>query len=243
MARKANHSSQGRRSPRRQPGRPGGTAHRDAVRAALLGAARELFARRDFNAVSVRDIAATAGVSAAMVHYHFGDKRGLYRAMLEETMGPLLARVQAMAQRGDEVSPAVLGQFMGGAMAVLAREPWVAQLVVREVLAEDGAFRDLFVREFAVRGGGQVPALLRTGIERGAVRRDLDPTLGGISFMSLVLFPFFALPVVEKVFGVRMDEEFAQRLAAHSARLLFEGIGVRNGNAARKRIKEMRSET
>ena len=33
-----------------------------------------------------------------MIHYYFGDKLGLYRAMLEEAMAPLLATLQRMEQ-------------------------------------------------------------------------------------------------------------------------------------------------
>src|SRR5512147_2679635 len=62
----------GRKTARRRPGRPEGAAHRETVRADLLQAARELFAKRDFTAASVREIAAAARVNPAMIHYHFG---------------------------------------------------------------------------------------------------------------------------------------------------------------------------
>src|SRR5678815_6090761 len=71
-----------RRPPRRPRGRP--SARDDAtVRESLLEAARRLFLARGFAAVSIREIAAEAGATAAMIHYYFGDKLGLYRAMLE----------------------------------------------------------------------------------------------------------------------------------------------------------------
>src|SRR5271165_3963630 len=43
----------------------------------LLGAAERLFADRGFNGVSVRQIAAAAGVNSALVGYYFGSKTGL----------------------------------------------------------------------------------------------------------------------------------------------------------------------
>ena len=41
-----------------------------------------LFAERGFTAVSVRDIAAEAGVSHALVHRYLGSKEQVYRATL-----------------------------------------------------------------------------------------------------------------------------------------------------------------
>jgi hypothetical protein len=43
--------------------------------------------------------------------------------------------------------------------------------------------------------------------------------------MSMALFPFIALPVAEKVFGVRLTDAFTRRLVEHSTRLFYEGVG------------------
>ena len=51
----------------RQPGRPQARNAQD-VRAALLRAARELFLKYGYRAVSSRQVAAAAGVNPAMTH-------------------------------------------------------------------------------------------------------------------------------------------------------------------------------
>jgi TetR/AcrR family transcriptional regulator, repressor for neighboring sulfatase len=55
---------------------------REQTTAAILDAAETLFAERGFTAVTVRDIAAEAGVSHALVHRYLGSKQDVYRAML-----------------------------------------------------------------------------------------------------------------------------------------------------------------
>ena len=55
---------------------------REQTTAAILDAAEKLFAERGFTAVTVRDIAAEAGVSHALVHRYLGSKQDVYRAML-----------------------------------------------------------------------------------------------------------------------------------------------------------------
>lgn len=213
-------------SVKRRPGRPGGTAHTETIRAALLKAARELFARRDYKATSVRDIAAAARVNPAMIHYHFGDKDGLYRAMLQETIGPVLQKVQVLMQHRGKQSATSLHDAFETIITMMTHEPWVARLIVREVLAEEGAFRDMFIRDFAAKGGGRIPTLLEREIESGTVRKDFDTKLGALSFMSMALFPFMALPVAEKIFGIRMTDAFARRLVDHTTRLFYEGAGT-----------------
>ncbi|MEW6331643.1 MAG: TetR/AcrR family transcriptional regulator [Pseudomonadota bacterium] len=220
---------------RRRPGRPRGEAHSEAIRAALLKAARQLFAQRDFKAAPVREIAAAARVNPAMIHYHFGDKDGLYRAMLQETMGPVLQKVQELMNHSSGRPAGSIHDALEAVMTMLAREPWVARLIVREVLAEEGPFRELFIREFAARGGGRVPQLLEREMAQGRVRKDLDPVLGALSFISMALFPFIALPVAEKLFGVRLTDAFTRRLVEHSTRLFYEGVGSNvSHNTARR---------
>src|SRR5216684_4930528 len=64
---------------------------REAVMAAVLDAAMTLFAARGPASVSVRDIAAAAGVNHALVHRHFGSKQAVLRAVLERAAHELAA--------------------------------------------------------------------------------------------------------------------------------------------------------
>src|SRR5512139_1315870 len=83
---------------RRSPGRP--VAGGDYVRGALLQSARDLFLACGFASVTIRQIASADGSSPAAIHYHFGDKLGLYRAMLDEAVAPVLAALQRLGDPG-----------------------------------------------------------------------------------------------------------------------------------------------
>ena len=58
---------------------------RDAVRRALITSAGRLWTERGLS-VSVREIAREAGVNHGLVHRHFGGRRGLIRAVLNEAL-------------------------------------------------------------------------------------------------------------------------------------------------------------
>jgi hypothetical protein len=90
----------------------------------------------------------------------------------------------------------------------------------------DGPLRPLFIREFPERLAPLLEKLVRKEMEQGRLRADLDPKLTVLSMISLGLFPFLALPVTSKVFGVRHDEEFLQRLVRHTTELVARGIAA-----------------
>ena len=208
------------RSPRR-PGRP--VAGGDSVRDALLQTARDLFLARGFAAVSLRQIAAAAGSSPATIHYHFGDKLGLYRAMLDGAMVPVMDALQRLgdpARAGPSDVAALVRLYAG----MLVANPWVPALIVQEVLSEGGRFREQFIEHFAGRLAPLFVGVIRGEQSRGALRRDLDPRLAALSVISVTVFPFLARPLVSRVLGVSPDPQSVERLVDHTTRVLLEGL-------------------
>ena len=55
----------------------------DAVRANILEVATQVFAEYGFSGARVDEIAARTATSKRMIYYYFGDKEGLFRAVLE----------------------------------------------------------------------------------------------------------------------------------------------------------------
>jgi len=64
-----------------------------ARREQLLEVTTAMVADRDFRAVSVKAVAANAGISRAVIYEHFGDLQGLLTAVVEREMERALAQV------------------------------------------------------------------------------------------------------------------------------------------------------
>ena len=56
---------------------------RNKTRSSLLQAAGKLFARKGFDGTSIREICTEAKTNIAAINYYFGDKTGLYKAVIE----------------------------------------------------------------------------------------------------------------------------------------------------------------
>jgi TetR/AcrR family transcriptional regulator len=210
-----------RRRPRvRSRGRPPVDADSD-VRSALLDAASKLFLKHGFERVTARQIAVAAETTPAMIHYYFGNKLGLFRAMLERAIGPVRELIAgSVSQAGAVIDPAMLIRMH---MRTAAANPWIATLIVNEVLAEKGRFRATFIRDVAGRQAPLVMELLQRARTAGSLRKDLDVRLAALSLMSLCIFPFIARAVAGPVLGLKYDDEEVERLITHTARLFAAG--------------------
>ncbi len=88
---------------RRMPA--GRSAKREAQpdrRLNILLAAEKLFAQSGFHGVSIRDIAAEAGVPLALVGYYYGAKHELYHAIFESWSDLVGTRLQNLRAASDE---------------------------------------------------------------------------------------------------------------------------------------------
>ncbi len=90
----------------RRPGAPD-------TRAAILGAARELFASSGYGGTSIRAVAGAAGVDAALVHHYFGTKDDLFLAALELPIDPRSAMLPVVEGGVEGAGARLLRVFLG----------------------------------------------------------------------------------------------------------------------------------
>lgn len=113
-----------------------GRMSRAARRAQLLQAARAVFVAQGYHATSMDDIADSASVSKPVLYQHFTSKLALYRALLEESAGEMVRRVeQAIAASDDNavrVERAVAAYF-----AFVADEGQAFRLVFESDLRDE----------------------------------------------------------------------------------------------------------
>jgi AcrR family transcriptional regulator len=86
---------------RRRPGRPTTAMPVGQAETAtlILRQARQLFMRRGFADVSVDEVAKAVGVTKPTLYYHFGDKAGLYAAVLVDLMREVGGYIRDIAAR------------------------------------------------------------------------------------------------------------------------------------------------
>jgi AcrR family transcriptional regulator len=134
----------------------------------ILRAAEESFAAAGFAGATTRQVAAKAGVNVATLHYHFGNKEGLYRAVLEEAISGKLPTPDAAGVPADR-----LARLVGQLWDFGASRPALARLSLLDRLAgpppsalsgRSGAARDprvaLLARAIAGMRNGTPPAAL-----------------------------------------------------------------------------------
>jgi AcrR family transcriptional regulator len=161
-------------SGRRRGRRSGESGTRDRV----LDAARGRFGRHGYDATSIRQVAADAGVDPALVHYFFGTKADLFAAVVEYPMNPGELVAQLIAEGGTED----LGERLLRLLLRLWDEQPASPLLAMIRSASDHEQAATALREFITR---EVVGRVARAID--ADQPELRATLCGSQVVGLVM--------------------------------------------------------
>jgi AcrR family transcriptional regulator len=112
------------------------TESQAARRQRVLVAALRLGADGGYDAVQMRDVAATAEVALGTIYRYFPSKDALLAAAMVEWMEDLERRVTASAPRGSTTSERVY-DVLRRAVATMERQPKLAEAVITALTSDD----------------------------------------------------------------------------------------------------------
>jgi AcrR family transcriptional regulator len=138
----------------------GRRAGKSETRESILAAARSRFFAEGYDAVTLRSIAADAGVDVALVSYWFGSKKGLFAAVMNLAASPAEMVARALPGAADAIAERIIlvlvgtwdnaatGNPLRAAAAAAANDPSIARLLA-------GALERELVDPIAERIGGE----------------------------------------------------------------------------------------
>ncbi|THF49264.1 TetR/AcrR family transcriptional regulator [Allorhizobium terrae] len=97
-------------------------------RAKLIAAARKAFAEKGYAAASMDELTAEAGLTRGALYHNFGDKRGLFAAVVNQIDSEMAARAKAVAASEPDEWKALVAE--GIAYIEMALDPEVQRIVL-----------------------------------------------------------------------------------------------------------------
>jgi AcrR family transcriptional regulator len=188
-------------------------AERSATtRAALLSAARQLFAEHGFVATGREQIAELAGVSRGALYHHFGSKERLFRAVVEELEVELGEQVMIAAARSDDAAE----ELRLGCMAFLdaCLDPAVRRVVLIEAPVVLGweQWREIDAQHGLLLVAGALEAVMASGQMTRVPVEPLAHMLLGALNEAAMLVAHAPKPKVARVEVGRTVELVLERL-------------------------------
>lgn len=167
-----------------------GDIHSDS-RKKLIYAAVELFSKKGFHAVSVREICSQAKLNISLISYYFSGKEGLLVAALEEISKGQLERVEVLLGNFEsrldfEVR---LKGFLNGIIKLYLDNPMLIRLFLEELEKQHAGAERVFSQTL-LKTWEHFDKFIKQGRQAGCLRTSTgDDRIIGIQLLS----PFFGL--------------------------------------------------
>ena len=210
---------------RSRAGRRVRAGHLDA-REQLLNAAIAVCAERGIANTTVAQIAAAAGVTAAMVHYWFDTRERLLEAMVEERLAPLFQHLWSSGALEHDAPIEMIHEIVRRMFEITKKLPALPALWLREVVNEGGLLREYVRRRIPMDRVGAFRKAMALGQERGVINPEVDPSLLFLSIMALVMLPQATAKTWQAVNQTQTLASSA--LEQHVNALLMHGITGKN---------------
>jgi AcrR family transcriptional regulator len=192
--------------PKRKP-QPRWQRRKTARPGEIVAAALAVFVERGYEATKLEDVARHAGVTKGTIYLYFDSKEALFKAVVRETIVPVIAQGEALAQ-----------SFTGSARELLerlVREYWrlVGETALAGIpklmMAEAATFPELtrfYYDEVVTRGHRLMAGVIERGIKNGEFRQ-VDVKIAA----KLAMSPLMHAVVVRRAFASCMPEGFDVR--------------------------------
>jgi AcrR family transcriptional regulator len=199
----------------------------------ILEAAISVFAETGLAASPIKEISRRAGVTPALVYYHFHDRRRLTEETLERFMVPLLRSFWLAADLGLPPMD-MLMELLGRVLRAAREVPWFLGLWSRELANEGGSLRTFMAPRLDRRLMGLFRESVLAGQRDGTINPDLAPELLYVSLISIACNSVLCRPGWERLWGTRVTDP---ALEAHVAGLLSRGLAGPKERSAHERAK------
>ena len=142
----------------------------------ILAAAEDEFARKGFGGVRLREVATAAGVHHALLHHYYGDKEGLFRAVVEGAFSRLSSRALELLGSTNDIQR-LLVDYVDTVVDFHARSPNLFRLLYFASLDEGSTAYAACVEvseKFLVPILEAVAATVESAQRQGLIRSDID---------------------------------------------------------------------
>jgi AcrR family transcriptional regulator len=170
------------------PRRSSGERDPERTRAAILAAATEEFTVHGLTGARVDEIARRSGVNKRMIYYYFGDKNGLYLAVLEETYADI-RNAEIRLHLADRDPAEAMRELVAFTWNYFIEHPEFLSLLGTENLHRAQHLKtSKKIRELHSPLVGIITTLLTRGVKEGAFRPGVDPVQLYVTIASLGFF-------------------------------------------------------
>jgi len=177
----------------------------------ILEAARKIFAQKGLAGARMQEIADSAGINKALLHYYYRSKEKLFEQIFEEAFKKLARPLAAFLADDSELFQKIRN-ICRHYNKILVEYPFLPNFIINEVNTDPSRILKLINVEGIMAGKEKTLTQISKAIKNGEIR-EIDPRELILNIISLSIFPFASKPIASELLyqNVNFDEVLKTR--------------------------------
>lgn len=179
--------------------------HKDTTEERILTAAQVIFTKKGLAGARMQEIADEAGINKALLHYYFRSKEKLFRKVFERAIHILLSQVGNVLDANQPFFEKI-HDLIDLYIDMLVANPGLPLFVLSEINQNPEFLEKQFVKTLH----SKLPRLvsqINDEIAKETIK-PINPVQLFLNILSMIVFPFAARPLLERVFQSSFNTTF-----------------------------------
>lgn len=158
----------------------------------ILESAKDIFMKYGLYGARMQDIADTAGINKALLHYYFRNKEKLFDKVFENALSKFFSVMDVFS---NETLPILerLNIYTDNIVDFYSEYPQMSMFIIKEIGNNPDVLKEK-IQAAKKNKTNRLIAVLEEGMKTGEVKKT-DATMFHINFQSLCAYPFLASPM------------------------------------------------
>jgi len=188
----------------------------------ILEAAKEVFMKYGLYGARMQDIADTAGINKALLHYYFRNKEKLFDKIFEGALSRFFEQLDVFLNSTLPVKERLF-IYTGNIIDFYAEYPQMSMFIIKEIGNHPELFREKVMAAKKNKTGRLIP-VLEEAMKNGEIKQ-FDTGMFMINLQSLCTFPYLASPMFKhsmKSYGKDFEKDFSEEKLKERVRKFIE---------------------
>lgn len=161
----------------------------------ILEAAKEVFMKYGLYGARMQDIADTAGINKALLHYYFRSKEKLFDAVFDGALEKYFAQMTVIGDKSMPIKERLM-QYVDNMFDFFTEYPQMSMFIIKEISINPEMFHEK-VKQLKNQRSLLIPTLEEAFAQNEI--KTFDPVIFMVNLHSLCAYPFLASPLYKVI--------------------------------------------
>lgn len=158
----------------------------------ILEAAKNVFMKYGLYGARMQDIADTAGINKALLHYYFRSKEKLFDAVFDGALENYFSQMRVIGDTSLPIKERLM-QYVDNMFEFFSEYPQMSMFIIKEISINPDMFHEK-VKHLKNQRSLLIPTL-EEAFAKGEINTPFDPVLFMVNLHSMCAYPFLASPL------------------------------------------------